>query len=207
MDKKFKWDMFMTSFMPLWISIMISNIWSLVDNGIKIWNYKDNLICNICNIYKKNLVSIFVVIIIFWIMISSICAVDSFLKDKSANQSAPKIKIKKAIRAKELSSEFLLAYILPMIAFDFTKLKSVVLFVIYFSTLAFLCIRNNNVYTNIWFEFKGYKMYLCDLEAKKMGQIYPYTECLVISTNNLVTEIDNDIRCWDFDNYIYIDLN
>lgn len=40
-----------------------------------------------------------------------------------------------------------------------------------------------------------------------MGQIYPYTECLVISTNNLVTEIDNDIRCWDFDNYIYIDLN
>lgn len=167
MDKKFKWDMFITSFMPLWISIMISNIWSLVDNGIKIWNYKDNLICNICNIYKKNLVSIFVVIIIFWIMISSICAVDSFLKDKSANQSAPKIKIKKAIRAKELSSEFLLAYILPMIAFDFTKLKSVVLFVIYFSTLAFLCIRNNNVYTNIWFEFKGYKMYLCDLEAKK----------------------------------------
>lgn len=132
----------------------------------------------------------------------------SFCK-KCANQSAPKIKIKikKAIRAKELSSEFLLAYILPMIAFDFTKLKSVVLFVIYFSTLAFLCIRNNNVYTNIWFEFKGYKMYLCDLEAKKMGQIYPYTECLVISTNNLVTEIDNDIRCWDFDNYIYIDLN
>lgn len=72
--------------------------------------------------------------------------------------------------------------------------------------LAFLCIRNNNVYTNIWLEFKGYKMFLCELEADRMGRTHLYIDCLVISKNNLTTEIDNYMEYWDFDNYIYIDL-
>ena len=33
-------------------------------------------------------------------------------------------------------------------------MKGIILFVIYFVTLAFLSIRNNNVYTNIFLEFK-----------------------------------------------------
>ena len=70
----------------------------------------------------------------------------------------------------------------------------------------FLCIRNSNVYTNIWLEIKGYRMYLCDLETNKMGRPHIYKECLVISPNNLTVKIDNDMAYWDFDNYIYIDL-
>ena len=110
------------------------------------------------------------------------------------------------MRANKISSEFLLAYVLPMIAFDFEKMKGIILFVIYFVTLAFLSIRNNNVYTNIFLEFKGYKMYLCDLEAERMGRTYMYKECLVISKNNITNKIDNNMEYWDFDNYTYIDL-
>ncbi len=139
-------------------------------------------------------------------MMISIVSINKFLKEKKSNNYPPRIKIRKAIRVNKLSSEFLLAYILPMIAFDFTKLKSVVLFVIYFGILAFLCIRNSNVYTNIWLEFKGYRMYLCDLQADIMDRPHIYKECLVISKNNLTVKIENDIKYWDFDNYIYIDL-
>ena len=206
MDRRFKWNMFITSFIPLWISIIVADIWSIVENGIRNWSSNNNMVCYMIQMCQKNYVSILVVLVIPVFMLISICSINRFLKDKCSNNESPKIKIKKAMRANKLSSEFLLAYILPMIAFDFTEVKSVVLFIIYFAMLAFLCIRNNNVYTNIWLEFKGYKMYLCDLEANKMGRSYTYNDCLVISKNNLTSNIDNDMEYWDFDNYIYIDL-
>ena len=40
-----------------------------------------------------------------------------------------------------------------------------------------------------------------------MGRTHIYADCLVISKNNLTVEIDNDMKYWDFDNYIYIDLD
>ena len=184
MDRKFKWNMFITSFIPLWLSIMVSDIWNIVESGIKTWRYCDPICLNIFNICRENWVCIFIILVIGILMMISIISINRFLRDKENNNHPPKIKIKKAIRANKLSSEFLLAYILPMIAFDFAEFKSVVLFVIYFGMLAFLCIRNSNVYTNIWLEIKGYRMYLCDLTV----------------------EIDNDMKYWDFDNYIYIDL-
>lgn len=206
MDRKFKWDMFITSFIPLWLSIIVADIWNIVDIVSNKWSYSKPLKYNLVDLYKKCQVSIWVVIIIFVLMLVSIISINKFLKDIRNCSTPPKIKIKKAVRANKLSSEFLLAYILPMIAFDFSELKSVSIFIIYFSVLAFLCIRNSNVYTNILFEFKGYKMYLCDLEADRMGRPYMYVDCLIISKNNLTAEIDNDMQYWDFDNYIYIDL-
>ena len=206
MDRGFKWNMFITSFIPLWLFIIVADIWSVVENGIENWAHDKDIIYNLIKVHENNIVSLIVVLVVLILMLISIHSINSFLKDKLSNREPPKIKIKKAIRANKLSSEFLLAYILPMIAFDFTEPKSVVLFVIYFSILAFLCIRNSNVYTNIWLEIKGYKMFLCDLESNKMGREYIYNDCLVISKNNLTTQIDNDIDYWDFDNYIYIDL-
>ena len=147
--------MFITSFMPLWISMIISDIWTIVESGIKIWRDEESIYFNILNICKENLVCIVVILIIGILMLTSIISINSFLNDKKKNNQPPRIKIKKAVRANKLSSEFLLAYILPMIAFDFAELKSVILFVVYFGMLAFLCIRNSNVYTNIWLEIKG----------------------------------------------------
>lgn len=54
MDKKFKWNMFITSFIPLWLSIIVSDIWSLVESGINKWMYKDNVLLNEINICKTN---------------------------------------------------------------------------------------------------------------------------------------------------------
>ena len=206
MDKSFKWNMFITSFIPLWLSIIVADVWSIIESGIENWSTDIGTLNNLFEVCISNWVSLLVTLLVFVLMITSIVSINIFLKDKCANIQAPRIKIKKAIRANKLSSEFLLAYILPMIAFDFTDIRSVILFMIYFAMLAFLCIRNSNVYTNVWLEFKGYRMFMCDLETKKMGRSHTYTDCLVISKNNLTTKLENDMEYWDFDNYIYIDL-
>ena len=73
-------------------------------------------------------------------------------------------KIVSAEQEKGVTSEFLLSYILPLFAFDFTKWVSVVEFLIYFLILAFLCVRNNNVYANLLFEVKKYKFYNCEMQ-------------------------------------------
>lgn len=206
MDKKFKWNMFITSFIPLWLSIIVFNIWGIISN---IYN-------NICgdfnfmgitkSILEKNALELISIIIILVINCISIVNINIFLKDKKTLDIKPSGKIIDVKRSNKLSSEFLLAYILPMIAFDFSNLRQTVLFIIYFLVLAILCIRNNNVYTNILLEFKGYKMYECDIECSVLNSKYIYKNSLVISRDDLMMEKNNDILYWDFDNYIYICL-
>ena len=112
-----------------------------------------------------------------------------------------------SIKSNKLSSEFLLAYILPLIAFDFSNLKSLALFVVYFAILAFLCIRNNNIYTNIFLEFKRYRIYLCDIERLVPGdKTTIYYDSLIISKEDLTLLEDKSIKYWDCDNYIYIHI-
>ena len=205
--KRFKWDMFVTSFMPLWISILVIDIWDIVDASITNWNGELTVKGNLLLLLHTNLLLITSVAIITTVVIVSMVRIRIFLKECNAQSSMPKGIIKSARRANKLSSEFLLAYILPMIAFNYNDIKNIVLFLIYFSVLAFLCIKNNNVYTNIYLEFLGYKMYECDIECFVLENTHNYKSSLIISPVDLTLEINNDVPYWDFDNYIYIILN
>lgn len=53
--------------------------------------------------------------------------------------------------------------ILPLFAFDFTTWDGVVLFLVFFSTLGFLCIKHNYFSVNIVLELAGFKFYTCTL--------------------------------------------
>ena len=57
---------------------------------------------------------------------------------------------------KAISAEYLLSYILPLFAFDFTVWHQVALFLVFFFVLAFLCIRHNYFSVNILLELSGY---------------------------------------------------
>ena len=61
MNGKFKWDMFITSFIPLWISIMVADIWSIVDFGTKKWAY-EKVGSTICTKYIKR------IWLVFWLL-------------------------------------------------------------------------------------------------------------------------------------------
>jgi len=203
---KFKWDMFVTSFIPLWVSIIVIDIWNIAVFIFDNWDSKQKFIDNLTNVLCGNIIQLVSIAIITIMLIISIIGVNTFLNRKltKGKNHLAKDKIEKATKANKLSSEFLLAYILPMIAFDFGNLQNLVLFVIYFSVLAFLCIRNNNIYTNILLELKGYRIYTCDFNRKIMDKNHIYHDSIVISKTDLTQEEGNDISYWDFENYIYI---
>jgi hypothetical protein len=207
MWSKFKWDMFVTSFIPLWLSIIIFDVWDIVYNAITEFPQDGKFVGRLLCFVKNNIISLASVIIIFTVVIISIHGISSFLKERECSKQNPNGTIKKVKKANKLSSEFLLAYILPLIAFDFSNLKSLALFVVYFAILAFLCIRNNNIYTNIFLEFKRYRIYLCDIERLVPGdKMIIYYDSLIISKDDLTLSEDKSIKYWDCGNYIYIHI-
>lgn len=64
MDRKIKWDMFITSFMPLWLSIIVADIWNIVGIVTDKWSCSKPLKYNLFEMYKKSQVSVWVVIVI-----------------------------------------------------------------------------------------------------------------------------------------------
>lgn len=204
MWKKFKWDMFVTSFIPLWISIIVIDVWNIISLTLKNCKQTNKIMVNFLDCLHICKIQLISVTIISVVVICSIYGINSFLKKLSDSTDRPKGKVVKAIKANKLSSEFLLAYILPMIAFDFGDIQKITLFLIYFAVLAYLCIRNNNIYTNILLEFKGYRMYTCDFECLILEQKHIYHDSIIISKDDLTQEEENSVTYWDFDNYIYI---
>ena len=207
MWSKFKWDMFVTSFIPLWISIVIFDIWDLVDHAITSYSGKGKPLAKLLSFACDNIIQIVSIIVIITVVTFSICGIDKFLRKRERSQQNPTGTILKAKKANKLSSEFLLAYILSLIAFDFSDLKSIALFLIYFAILAFLCIRNSNIYTNIMLELKNYRLYACDIQRPSPGkQTIIYYDSLIISKEDLTSFVNKKINYWDCENYIYIHI-
>lgn len=206
MDKSFKWHLFFTSFIPLWISIIIINIWEsiewLIDKVNKELGFGENLI----NFLKSNYLSVVLILVITILLLISVISLNKFLKNKKEEKNKPTCKILESKHGSNLTADFILSYILPMVAFNFINLLDVILFLIYFSVLAFVCIRNNNVYINFFFEIKGYRMYYCKLQCIRANTNVEYNDCLVISKKHLDSEINKSFEYWDFENKIYIDI-
>lgn len=186
-----KWQLFITSFFPLWISILVSY-------AIDIY------IINSIDTQDSRVIIIVFSIIIVTILLISYLGINKFLSEINKSNNNEKCKIIKASKEKVISTEFLLAYILPLIAFDFTVLKDVIMFSVFFIILAIICIRNNNVYTNIYFEAIGYKIYCCDIEHKVANRVVTYGDSIIISNKDLTLEESNEIPVFKFDNNYYI---
>ncbi len=204
MDNKFKWHMFVTSFIPLWISILIINLWDIISNFIHNWDSESTVNKNIWSGVKYNCVPIIFTLIILFIYFVSRFKILALIKNRGKLVKR-KVVLTSYRKCNKLSTEFLLAYILPMIAFDFSLLKDVVIFVVCFLILAFLCIKNDNVYINIFLEFRGYKIYNCDIEYNVMDDKKNiYTECILISKVDITLPAYKEPEVYDFNNYIYI---
>lgn len=211
MDTRFKWDMFITSFIPLWVTIIIYDMWDIIEYIIPRWHHLHysnfHFIESFNRFAYKHLLLIGTIVIVLTIVSMSIIDLTLFLKNKQDEPTSPKAYLNNISHTNKLSAEYLLAYVLPMIAFDFTTCKDILLFVIYFLFLAYICIRNNNIYTNIYFELKKYRMFECDVTCKIANRTNTYKNSLVISKNNLATRTGGEISYWDFDNHIFIDLD
>ncbi|MCI5893559.1 MAG: hypothetical protein MRZ66_09240 [Clostridiales bacterium] len=206
MGKKFKWDMIITSFIPLWISIIIVSCFDIGKFIAENPKYNQNLITYLFRIVFNMRMMFILILIVVTVLINSIIGINSFLKTVQTSGNKQNGKIMKSKKASSSIPEFLIAYILPMIAFDFTEIQGIILFCVYFFILSWLCIRNNDVYTNILLEIKKYKMYKCDIECNVLNGKVVYYDSIIISKQDLTMQNNNFIEYWDFDKYIYVDL-
>lgn len=213
MEKSFKIGMFFTSFLPLWVSIAIiyaCNINSYMpDDCFKQTSLKE-IISTILNegCVEKVVIILFAVVILIIIgyCMYSFFWFRKFIKEKSSSNNSSKAKILEAKNINNLSSEFLLAYILPMATFDFFKVQDIFLFSIYFCVLGFLCVRNNNIYVNILLEFNKYKLYDCNINCIVAGDNVQRNNILLISKVDVRQPIYHELKYYDFENDIYINL-
>jgi len=175
MNKLFKVTMFFTAFIPLWITVVFLDAMSIAD--------KTN-----CNIVSEVMG---IGCIITGLIASAIIILCSMRGVKDRDYK--KYKILSVEQEKGITSEFLLSYILPLFAFDFTEWVSIVEFLIYFLILAFLCVRNNNVYANLLFEIKKYKFYSCEMQWVAETDTTPI-QMMVISKMPLTAHKGNTIE-------------
>lgn len=140
----FSASLFFMSFVPLWISILFIDVKSIVTGGE----------------IRTEVISI--IIIVTHAFISG-CILWNELRPKQ--RSGEKVyRLVSCSEEKSISAEYLLSYILPLFAFDFTQWDQVVLFLVFYVTLAFLCIRHNYFSINVILEVCHYRFYSCTLE-------------------------------------------
>lgn len=140
--------LFFTSFFPLWISILFIDIKSCIENSDYLLTEK-----------------ISIVILSLGILVSSISlGLVLYNNSKEAND---KVILKEVYEDKIITTDYLLTYILPLFAFDFTKWDQVTLFLIFYLTLWFLCIKHKYFSVNILLELCNYKIYTCKFENSK----------------------------------------
>lgn len=118
-------------------------------------------------------------------------------------EGAEKQTLKAAREEKSITAEYLLSYILPLFAFDFTLWNQVVLFLIFFLTLGFLCIRHNYHSANLLLEIAGYRFYQCGL----VNDDNVKTKQLIMSKRRLNGLIEKDIYVMALNNDYSLEIN
>ena len=131
-----------------------------------------------------------------------ISAIILFTKFYVSDDEKYTLTIQDAKESKTITAEFLLSYILPLFAFDFTQWDEVVKFLIFFLIFGYLSIRHNSFSVNIILEIMHYRMYDCSL----MNADGKAVDRTVISKNILSTSKGKDIEVKILNNEYYLDL-
>lgn len=134
-----------TSFIPLWISILFIDIKSCIENPLNQLTEYISIGCI--------LISCVIALIVIMVKLS-----------KNDIEGTATHKVISAIEEKTVTTEYLLSYILPLFTFDFTQWSQVVLFLIFYLTLGFLCIHHNYFSVNIILEIANFRFYTCIIE-------------------------------------------
>lgn len=183
MFKLFSMSLYFASFLPLWLSVIFIDMLSIIESDK-------------CNTTEY----IGIGCILAGILISTIIIFYELHKYRKRN--AKKQTIKMATEEKTITTEYLLSYILPLFAFDFTVWHQVILFLVFFLTFGYLCIRHNHFSVNILLEIMNYRFYQCILENSDNIK----TEQTVMSRQRLNGLVGQDIYVSAINNDYSLDV-
>lgn len=183
MFKLFSFSLYYISFAPLWLSVLFIDLKSCIENSENLWTEKISIGC----------------ILIFAIICLIVLLIELHTNDKES--AVPQI-LKQAKEEKNITAEYLLSYILPLFAFDFTTWNEVILFLIFFFTLGFLCIKHNYFSVNIVLELANFRFYTCTFKNEDGIE----TEQTVISRRKLTGCIGEEVYLKSLNNEFKFDI-
>lgn len=141
MNKLFKYSAFFVSYTPLWASILYVDFMSLLYHKTP-------------NRWTE-MISITLIVLAYVISVINMVRT---LKGMS-KENSEKLRITDVHEQKTAALEYVLTFVLPMFAFEFTQWESCILFAIYFLTLLILCSKHNLLFANMVFEVLNYRFY------------------------------------------------
>lgn len=183
MGKFFKVSMFITSFFPLWITVLFQEFLNLYSTNSYIWTE----LLVVLSIFIVNTIAIIVIL-------RSIQSI-KFYEYQPYRVVDVKVDI-------GVTTNIVLTYIVPLFIFDFTRWDSVVYFMFYFLALMVNCTKNNIVYANILFELFNYKFYSCELHWTPEPTVNSI-QVLVLSKDNLHAQKGNTIDVVSLNSSLY----
>lgn len=181
MSKLFSLSMYFLSFIPLWIIVLFVDAKSLLEGT----DHK----------YTEILSIVLVTCGVFFSMIIQQC--EWGIK----NETHDKFIVIEVKECKTMTTDYLIANVLPLIAFDFTQWDEVLKFMIVFLLMGYLCVRHNIFSVNIFMELMNYKQYDCRLINEDRIEI----DMKVISRNALTMEKGNSIGVRQINNEYYLE--
>lgn len=177
-------SLFYLSFTPLWISIIFLDFLSLCNNG-----------------NRNTVTEKYSMIVISIIFVLALC-IHFFSFNEKKRDCVQKYRLESVHEEKAITAEYLLSYTLPLFAFDFTLWHHVVLFLVFFLNLGFLCIHYNRYTANIFLEIIGYRLYKCGLKNEDNKLI----EKIVVSKERLINRKTEYIEIRPINNECSFDL-
>ena len=183
MSKLFSFSLYFISFAPLWLSVLFIDLKSCIENNPNLWTEKISIGC-----------ILIVTLICLFILRIELCTSG---KEGTVSQT-----LKRAKEEKTITAEYLLSYILPLFAFDFTIWNEVILFLIFFITLGFLCIRHNYFSANVILELANFRFYTCIFQNEDDVEI----EQTIISQIKLTGYIGETVYLKSLNNEYKLDV-
>lgn len=175
--------LYFSSFAPLWVSIFFVDAMSIIKGNTYIYAE----IISMGLILAGGLVS-------FWGL--------SFFLGKKTRDGVRKYTIKRAHKEKTITTVYLLSYVLPLFAFDFTRWEEVFLFLIFFVTFGVLSFYHKNFSANIILELIHYSVYDCDVTNSD-----GISTCLkVLGRSELNGKITEEIELRPMNNDFYLEV-
>ena len=145
MSKIFFLCLYHTSFTPLWISILFIDIKSCYENQSNLYTEYISIGCILISYFFSLL-----------ILMIALCT--------NSREGTSSYTIISAKEEKTITAEFLLSYILPLFTFNFTQWSQIVLFLVFYVILGYLCIHHNYFSSNIVLEFANFRFYSCSMK-------------------------------------------
>lgn len=137
-----KWMIFLTSYIPLFILIIIKDLKDLTINSLEIT-------------FKENKLFIFVVLILS--IISSLITIILFRAQK-----CEPLEIKEIEKVDESILEYFVTYLIPLLEIELGNKVSILINIIIFIIIGVYQVKGNKLYLNIILVFLGYSIYRCN---------------------------------------------